>query len=64
MTKKQQERKIEDAIAAMFYRVANCVPISVMDIPKLYRECREGWIVQGRDLETVMQECVAKYRRN
>ena len=58
-TDKQLDKDIERA----WYRLASGVQVNIMDIPKIFRECRVA-VLAGQPLDTIVQECIGRYRQD
>lgn len=51
---------LDKAIELEFYKQARGKNISILDIPKVYRDCRAG-VSKGISLENMMYACVLVY---
>lgn len=58
-----KDKKIEKAIEAAWYRLAQGVEIDVMNIPKVFAEAKVA-LKGGQDLDTIIVNLIAKYRAN
>ena len=63
---KQQlyDKALDKAIEQVYYRFGNGVQINIMDISKIYDDCRPAARQGIEALEAAMQTAIAKYRTN
>jgi len=61
--KKVKKHGLDTLIEQAYYRHGQEVQISILDIPRLFEECRAA-LERGEDLDTVMKAQIAKYRMN
>lgn len=54
---------LDQQIEHAYYRHAHGVRISVLDIPKLFRDCRT-MILAGQNLDDAVKGASIQYRRN
>jgi hypothetical protein len=63
-----QKRKItkmfDDLVNKTFNNHFNCIPVNMMDTPKIYKEIGEVLKGDASLVEQKMAEIVAKYRQN
>jgi hypothetical protein len=55
--------KTDSAIEQAWYRLASGIQVNMMDIPKIFKECREA-MQSGQSVEDVVKAAIAKYRLN
>jgi hypothetical protein len=58
----KQDKQIDQAVEAAFYRHGNHVQFNIMDLSKIHRAGVEA-VKAGQDLDTAMLAAVAKYRQ-
>lgn len=61
--KQQAAEKIDNLIEAEYYKQASGVQVSVMDIGKIFAECRAD-LLAGKTMENAVKSAIAKYRKN
>lgn len=54
---------VDKQIEAAWYKLASGIQINMMDIPKIFKECRAS-IEKGETVEAVITAAIAKYRMN
>jgi len=63
VTSKASGKKLDDEIAALYKKHGDGVQINMMDIMKIYKDCRDA-AAAGTSLEEAMIAAIAKYRLN
>ena len=63
MKNTKKSRDTDKQIEQAWYRLACGIQVDVMDIGAVFNSCRLG-IASGRNLEELIHECIAKYRKN
>lgn len=58
---KKQSAKIEREISRAFAKSMDRVQVPILDIPKIYQECRTAHTL-GEDIQATMEEIAARYR--
>lgn len=53
-------KKLDKMIEQAYYRLAAGKQISIMDIPKVYRDCRSA-IAGGTSVDAAVTDAVARY---
>lgn len=61
--KKLTKKALDAQIESFYYKHGQGVEISVMDITKLFNDCRKAY-ADAEDLEQAVIAAVAKYRKN
>jgi hypothetical protein len=60
---KRQLKALDNQIEKAYYRQGHGVQISIMDIGKIFSECRAA-VLAGGDLDAAIGTAIAKYRKN
>lgn len=63
MKQSRAEKKLDSIIEKEYYRQASGVQVSVMDIPDIFRCCREN-MLEGKSLEESISIAIKVYRKN
>ena len=62
MKQTKEQKCIDSLIANTYYKFGNRMQISILDIPKIYRDCGPAALVGQEELDKAMQAAIAKYR--
>ena len=54
---------IHKQVEKTYYKHAQGVQVSIMDIPKIFSDCTVKFLAGG-DMDAVVKEAIAKYRKN
>lgn len=60
MARKSKKDPVDVQIEQEYYKQAQGLQINIMDIPKLWKDCKAA-IQGGTDLATAMQAAIKKY---
>lgn len=63
MRKKKKSDPVDDAINTAWNQRASGVQVNIMDITKIFAECRAA-MASGTKVEDAVDACIAKYRQN
>ena len=61
---KKELKKLDKNIEQEYYKQGHGVQINIMDITKVFRDCREDVTQNGLSLEMAVSNAIAKYRMN
>lgn len=59
----KEEERLDQQIESAWYRLCSGVQVSIMDIPKIFRECREA-LTAGMSIDGAIIHVAEKYRQN
>jgi len=63
MARRRKENPLDKAIEAEWYRRASGVQVSVLDIPKIFREAKLE-LAAGKSLPDAIDLMIQRYRKN
>jgi hypothetical protein len=60
---KRQSKQLDNEIERAYYRQGSGVQINIMNISKIFADCRAA-VIDGGDLDEAIGTAIAKYRKN